>query len=148
MGIGDRLNRLDRPNRLNGRRGRGVRLFMSLKRFHCKQCGYCCLNLLEAYYTTLHPEDIETWRKQGRHDILAWIVVTPTNNPHDKYHAWVSPITGEHVERCPWLRKLPHKNAYMCRIQDVKPKHCREYPTSRKHAEDTGCKGFEYKKLK
>jgi Fe-S-cluster containining protein len=40
------------------------------------------------------------------------------------------------------LRKLPNKNKYICRIQDVKPKHCRDYPTSRKHAEDTGFKGF------
>lgn len=116
---------------------------MSPRKFKCKKCGYCCLNLLEAYYTSLHPDDIELWRKKARLDILAWVVVTSTKNPHDKYHAWVSPITGEHVERCPWLRKLPNKNEYICRIQDVKPKHCREYPTSRKHAEDTGCKGFE-----
>jgi len=116
---------------------------MSPRKFKCKQCGYCCLNLLEAYYTSLHPDDIELWRKKARPEILAWVVVTSTDNPHDKYHAWVSPITGEHVERCPWLRKLPNKNVYICRIQDVKPKHCREYPTSRKHAEDTGCKGFE-----
>jgi Fe-S-cluster containining protein len=101
------------------------------------------LNLLEAYYGSLHPDDIELWRKKARLDILAWVVVTPTNNPFDKYHAWVSPVTGAQVERCPWLRKLPNKNEYICLIQEVKPKHCREYPTSRKHAEDTGCKGFE-----
>ena len=116
---------------------------MAPRNFHCKQCGYCCLNLLEAYYTSFHPDDIELWRKEKRHDILAWVVVTETDNPYDRYHGWISPITGEHVERCPWLRKLPDQNKYICRIQDVKPKHCREYPTSRKHAEDTGCKGFD-----
>lgn len=116
---------------------------MPPRNFRCKLCGYCCLNLLEAYYTSLHPDDIELWRKEGRDDILAWVVVTSTNNPYDRYHAWISPITGEYAERCPWLRKLPKKSEYVCRIDEVKPKHCRQYPTSKKHAEDTGCRGFD-----
>ena len=42
-----------------------------------------------------------------------------------------------------WWRKLPGKEKYICRIDDVKPVHCRRYPQSRKHAEETGCRGFE-----
>lgn len=55
----------------------------------------------------------------------------------------ISPTTRDDVSRCPWLRKLPGKNKYLCRIQDMKPEHCREYPLSREHAEETNCPGFE-----
>jgi Fe-S-cluster containining protein len=55
---------------------------------------------------------------------------------------WFNPITDDEVERCPWLRKLPKMDKYVCRIHSVKPRHCREYPKSRRHAEETGWKGF------
>ena len=58
------------------------------------------------------------------------------------YDIWISPKTGDDVARCPWLRKLPGKEKYACRIHDVKPVHCREYPRSREHAAETGCKEF------
>jgi len=41
------------------------------------------------------------------------------------------------------LKNLPKQDKYICRIHDVKPEHCRNYPKSRKHAQKTGCKGFE-----
>jgi len=100
------------------------------------------LNFLDAYSTYAHPQDIALWKKKGRDDILVWVVIIPTAGS-PVYDLWTSPITGEEVERCPWLRKLPNKERYVCRIHHVKPKHCREYPTSKKHAEETGCKGFE-----
>ena len=53
-----------------------------------------------------------------------------------------SPKTGDDVSRCPWLRKVRGKDQYVCRIQDVKPDLCRDYPLSREHAEETGCPGF------
>jgi Fe-S-cluster containining protein len=56
---------------------------------------------------------------------------------------WISPAKGDDVKRCPWLRKLPNQDKYICRIHDVKPEHCRAYPKSRKHALKTGCRGFE-----
>ena len=59
------------------------------------------------------------------------------------YDIWISPRTGDDVERCPWLRKLPGRNRYICRIHDAKPEHCRIYPQSREHAEKTGCPGFD-----
>ena len=52
-------------------------------------------------------------------------------------------VTGEDVKRCPWLRKLPNQEKFICRIHDVKPEHCRAYPKSMKHALKTGCRGFE-----
>jgi len=83
--------------------------------FKCKQCGNCCLKLRDAFETCATEEDIRLWEEKGREDILEW----------------VDPI------------KLPRQNKYICRINDVKPVHCREYPRSRKHGEKTGCKGFE-----
>jgi Fe-S-cluster containining protein len=47
------------------------------------------------------------------------------------------------VQRCPWLRKVPGQNRYVCRIHDLKPDHCRRYPRSRRHVERTGCPGFD-----
>lgn len=32
--------------------------------------------------------------------------------------------------RCPWLRKLPGKDTYICRIYFDRPDDCRYYPVS------------------
>jgi hypothetical protein len=59
------------------------------------------------------------------------------------YDIWIDPATGDHVKRRPWLKKLPKKDKFTCPIHDNKPQHCRDYPKSRRHAQKTGCKGFE-----
>lgn len=107
-----------------------------MSKFECKQCGNCCLNLYDAYQTTATKRDYNKWKKLGRDDILFWV------DPDD-LDIWISPRTNEYVERCPWLRKVPRENRYTCRIYDLRPKHCREYPDSREHAEETDCKGFK-----
>jgi Fe-S-cluster containining protein len=109
--------------------------------FECKQCGYCCLNL-NAHYTCVGEDDIRLWEKAGRTDILEWVYYLPIGRDDFVYDIWFNPKTGEEVRRCPWLRKLPKKNKYVCRIHDVKPRLCREYPKSRRHAEESGCKVF------
>ncbi len=111
--------------------------------FNCKQCGHCCLNLNDAFATTVSEDDILLWESKGRHDILEWVDVIPLGDDEAVYDIWINPETGEDVARCPWLRKLPNKDKYICRIHDVKPAHCREYPHSQKHADETGCGGFE-----
>jgi len=83
------------------------------------------------------------WEMEGRHDILDWVDPIPIGKGHYVYDIWVSPKTGDDVDRCPWLRKLPNKDKYVCRIQDVKPEHCRNYPRSKEHANKTGCKGIK-----
>jgi Fe-S-cluster containining protein len=110
----------------------GIWVETEMEKFRCIQCGHCCLEL-DAYSTTAHEEDILKWQKEGRWDILEYVVAGDL---------WISPRTDRDVNRCPWLRKLPNKNRYICRIHDTKPKHCREYPKSKKHALRTGCKGF------
>lgn len=111
--------------------------------FNCKQCGHCCLNLSGAFSTCVSEEDIRMWEAEGREDILEWVVPISIGEGQMIYDIWLNPTTGEEVSRCPWLRKLPNKDKYICRIHDVKPAHCRDYPHSREHAEETGCVGFE-----
>lgn len=116
---------------------------MPPKDFKCKQCGNCCLNLNDAFQACATEKDVQLWKEKERYDILEWVDSISLGEDQFVYDIWISPITGDDVPRCPWLRKLPKKNKYNCRIHDVKPVHCREYPRSRKHAEKTGCKGFE-----
>ena len=114
---------------------------MPPKGFKCKQCGHCCLHL-DAFSTCATDEDIKMWQKAGRDDILEWVDPIQLGN-HFIYDIWISPVTHDDVKRCPWLRKLPNQDKYVCRIHDLKPEHCRAYPRSREHARKTGCKGFD-----
>lgn len=105
-----------------------------MEKFKCIQCGHCCLKFSDAYQNSVEENDYERWVAEKRQDILKYI--------YNGCELWVSPITGDYVYRCPWLRKMPKKKIYKCRIQNTKPKLCREYPKSKKHALQTGCKGF------
>ncbi|MGB9439903.1 MAG: YkgJ family cysteine cluster protein [Desulfobacterales bacterium] len=116
---------------------------MPPKAFKCKQCGNCCLNLYDAFSTCATEDDIRMWDSNGRDDILEWVDPINVGGDHYVFDIWISPKTGEDVTRCPWLRKLPKQDKYICRIHDVKPEHCRNYPKSRQHAMKTGCKGLE-----
>jgi Fe-S-cluster containining protein len=111
--------------------------------FKCKQCGNCCLNLHDAYSNVADDADVKRWEGEGREDILEYVAHIEFGKQRVCSDIWINPRTGESVSRCPWLRKLPRQNKYICRIQDVKPKHCREYPKSRKHADEAGCPGFK-----
>jgi Fe-S-cluster containining protein len=110
--------------------------------FNCRQCGQCCLNLTDAFQACATEADIRRWEAAGRDDILAWVDTIAVGDAC-VYDIWVNPKTGEDARRCPWLRKIPRTDRYACRIHDLKPDRCRLYPTSRRHAEKTGCPGFE-----
>jgi Fe-S-cluster containining protein len=115
---------------------------MPPKGFKCIQCGHCCMNLYDAFSTCATEGDIAMWQNEGRDDILEWVAPIQLGNQF-VYDIWISPVTGEDVQRCPWLSKLRNHDKYICRIHDLKPEHCRNYPRSRKHAKETGCKGFD-----
>ena len=108
-----------------------------MEKFMCVQCGHCCLDLSGAYQTSVPETDIKRWEREQRFDILEW--VGPFEGMDE---IWISPRTGEYVNRCPWLRKLPKQNKYICRIHGTKPEHCRNFPKSKRHALDNDCKGF------
>lgn len=116
---------------------------MPPKIFKCKQCGNCYLNLSDAFQTSVSDEDVAMWDMKGRFDILEWVNSIHLGEEHYIHDIWINPKIGDDVWRCPWLRKLPKQDKYICRIQDVKPEHCRKYPKLKGHAEETGCRGFE-----
>jgi len=115
----------------------GLLIETEMEKFKCTQCGHCCLNLSDAYQTSVPDSDVKRWKQEQRFDILKGVDTFAGIND-----IWISPKTGEAVSRCPWLRKLPKQNKYLCRIHETKPEHCRNFPKSKRHALENGCKGF------
>lgn len=101
----------------------------------CNGCGKCC----EKYSASsglgsATVADVRRFRK--RPDILDW--ASPP-----LYDYWFSPVTGEETGRCPWLRKLPNRAVFKCRIHDVRPDTCRGYPVSRQQMVQDQCEMIE-----
>nr|WP_319397012.1 YkgJ family cysteine cluster protein [uncultured Desulfobacter sp.] len=115
----------------------GILIETGMEKFKCIQCGHCCIDLPDAIETSVPDSDVLRWERENRYDILDWVV--PFAGLND---IWIDPKTGEPVDRCPWLKKLPKKNIYICRIHETKPEHCRNFPKSKRHALDNDCKGF------
>jgi len=61
---------------------------------------------------------------------------------------WFSPTTGKQMLRCPWLRKLPGKEKYGCRIYLDRPDECKHYPTTVSEMIRDGCEMLEPRDLK
>lgn len=121
--------------------GSGVRVLTGMEDFACRQCGKCCQNL--DYHNEVTAEDVAYWKRTGRSDILEWVGLFKKDGQGTVYRIWIKPGTRTFAETCPFLQKKPDQNAWICSIHDVKPRICREYPVSRKHAVMTGCPGFE-----
>lgn len=86
----------------------------------CTQCGKCCAKYgVGSGLGSATSNDVKLWRK-ARPQVLRY-----TDALGD---LWISPVTGEETSRCPWLRKLPLQEKYKCRIHEVRPTVCREYP--------------------
>jgi hypothetical protein len=73
------------------------------------------VELRDAYQASASDEDIELWTAQGRADILQWVCFIPVGRDESGEMQYVhdirvSPGTGEDVDRCPWLRKLPKRD--------------------------------------
>lgn len=119
----------------------GIFVETGMEDFRCRQCGRCCRSL--DYHDQVTAEDVEGWRKLGRTDILERVAVFEGRGRETAYRIWIEPGTLTISESCPFLEKVPRKDLWVCRIHDVKPAICRQYPASRKHAVMTGCPGFE-----
>ena len=115
----------------------GLLIETEMEKFECVQCGHCCLDLSDAYQASVPETDVLRWKSENRYDILEWVDTFAGLND-----IWISPKTGEPVNRCPWLRKVSKKDKYICRIHETKPEHCRNFPKSKRHALENGCKGF------
>ncbi len=101
----------------------------------CTQCGKCCLKYSDGSGLGSATElDLLVWESE-RPDILEY-----TDFLGD---LWISPVTGNEMTRCPWLRKLPNKEKYKCRIYEVRPETCRGYPVSIDQMIKDGCEMLE-----
>lgn len=116
----------------------GVWIENQMKGFDCKGCGHCCRRLA----TQCTAGDVAQWQRLGRRDILAWVREQPAAGGGIEYRIWVDPNTGETAAACPFLAPQPGGSAFLCTIEAVKPRICREYPFTKKHAAQTGCPGF------
>jgi Fe-S-cluster containining protein len=119
----------------------GLSIETGIEGYSCRQCGHCCLSL--DYRDEIRVEDVERWQALGRTDILEWVGVFKGEGQKTVYQIWIQPGTREVAEKCPFLQKDAATNRWLCRIHDVKPAICRQYPVSRKHALMTGCPGFD-----
>lgn len=85
----------------------------------CNQCGKCC-TLYGGGGLTVAADEIDWWEEHNP-DIFKYV--------HGG-EIWISPVTGKQMLRCPWLRKLPKQDKYVCRIYYNRPDECRHYPVS------------------
>jgi Fe-S-cluster containining protein len=116
---------------------------LALVGFHCKQCGKCC-KLRGAYQNYATDDDYNRWLLEGREDILQYVAVNDcglsrSNQERRLLNVWVKPGTEEYLDECPWLKKLPEQDLYICAIHHTKPWHCRSFPSDRGFAERVGC---------
>ncbi len=119
----------------------GFAIDTGMEGFACRQCGQCCRNL--DYRNEVTAEDVQRWKEAGRRDILKWVGTARRPDGRRAYQIWVVPGTNRFAEVCPFLRHRSARNRWVCRIHEVKPAICRNYPVSRKHGLMTGCRGFE-----
>ncbi len=112
-------------------------------KFNCRCCGHCCLNLIDAYNGCVSDADLKRWQRFGRTDLTDWVKTLHLGPGNMLHTAWVDPLTGEDVERCPWLLDMLQQKGYLCGIEAIKPDHCRAYPEHENHATSTGCKGYK-----
>jgi len=120
----------------------GIHIETGMEGFSCRQCGNCCKFL--DYHDALTAADMKLWERMGRKDILDYVRGGYKHIGEPRYRIWVDPETGKIVDQCPFLKDPPDENHWICRIHDVKPRICREYPVSRKHGIMTGCPGFSH----
>lgn len=85
----------------------------------CNLCGKCCINYSNGGLSASASE-IESWRN-SRPDIARYA---------KDGNIWMDPDTGEQLELCPWLKKLPNENKYGCDIYYDRPDDCKYYPVS------------------
>ncbi|MFW6080817.1 MAG: YkgJ family cysteine cluster protein, partial [Desulfosalsimonas sp.] len=121
----------------------GIRIETGMENFRCIQCGRCCRVL--DYRHEVCQTDYLLWQQTNRSDILERVATISRRGKITSYAVWVEPGTRKFSDICPWLAPADPKNnsgMQVCRIHDVKPEICRQYPGTRKHAEMTGCGGF------
>ncbi len=81
-------------------------------------------------------KDLDVWTLE-KPEVLNYIY------SEDMPDMWLSPITGDELHRCPWLKKYPNRGQYYCRINEVRPGVCRNYPVNVEQMISDGCEMLE-----
>ena len=59
----------------------------------------------------------------------------------------MNPKTGEQLEVCPWLKKVPNEEKYLCDIYFDRPDDCKYYPVTVEEMIRDECEMIELKDL-
>ena len=102
----------------------------------CNQCGKCCIKYSNGGLTT-SASQIDYWHNH-RAEINKYV---------NDGNIWMDPETGKQIELCPWLRKEPKQNKYICDIYFDRPDDCRFYPSTLDEMVADGCEMIEEKDL-
>ena len=102
----------------------------------CNQCGKCC-TLYGNGGLSVTDSEIGWWETH-RPEIADYV---------SGGKIWISPVTGKQMLRCPWLRKLPKQNKYVCRIYFDRPDECKHYPVTIEQMINDDCEMLEARDL-
>ena len=83
----------------------------------CNACGKCCIKYGHGQLSA-SDDDLQMWRS-FRPDISEYVY---------QGNIWYDPNSKTVAEICPWLRKAPDSNRYLCDIYLDRPEDCRNYP--------------------
>jgi len=102
----------------------------------CNQCGKCC-TLYGNGGLSVTDSEIGWWETY-RPKIADYV---------SGGKIWISPVTGKQMLRCPWLRKLPKQDKYVCRIYFDRPDDCKHYPVTIEQMINDDCEMLEARDL-
>ena len=102
----------------------------------CNQCGKCCTKYSNGGLSASSSE-IELW-EVFRPEIANYV---------REGKIWMDPDTGKQLELCPWLRKLPDQEKYICDIYYDRPDDCKHYPVTIEQMINDDCEMLEAKDL-
>lgn len=86
---------------------------------NCNQCGKCCIKYSDGGLSAVADE------------IKAWEIFRPDIHQYvQNGKIWVNPDTGEQLNYCPFLEKIPDQEKYTCSIYLDRPEDCRLYPSN------------------
>ena len=102
----------------------------------CNSCGKCCTKYSDGGLSASASE-IEYWDSH-RPDIYRYV---------SGGNIWMSPDTGKQIKLCPWLKKIPDQNKYMCEIYYDRPDDCKVYPVTIDQMVMDECEMLEEKDL-
>ena len=102
----------------------------------CNSCGKCCVKYGNGGLSITN-EEIEFW------DVFRPKIADYVRDGK----IWMNPKTGEQLEVCPWLKKVPNEEKYLCDIYFDRPDDCKYYPVTVEEMIRDECEMIELKDL-